>query len=93
MGVNGIKICFDNVVDTGMLKMSGKDFNYNTLEPKLLKENDLVLFNQLFGTTYAFEDDMQKYMKRNKTECAMAIFESEKSISYPLYIQEAVADE
>lgn len=93
MGVNGIKICFDHVVDTGTLKMSGKDFNYNTLEPKLLKENDFALFNQLFGTKCSSEDDMHKYMQRNKTECAMAIFESEKSISYPLYIKEAVADE
>lgn len=28
-----IKICVDEVVDTGTLKIGNRDYNYNTLEP------------------------------------------------------------
>ena len=43
-----IHICVDEVVDTGDLKLSGKDFNYNTLEPKILKENGREAMNNTF---------------------------------------------
>lgn len=36
-----IRICFDKVVDQGDLTLGNKPFNYNTLEPKILKVNDL----------------------------------------------------
>ena len=51
-----IHICVDEVVDTGDLKLSGKDFNYNTLEPKILKENGREAMNNIFGTNYDTED-------------------------------------
>ena len=34
-----IKICYDDIVDTGTLTIGGKPYNYNTLEPKILKAN------------------------------------------------------
>ena len=44
-----IKICFDSTIDSGDLEISGKPFNYNTLEPKLLKENiDQLTVNPTF---------------------------------------------
>ncbi len=85
-----IKICVDNVVDTGMLKIGISDYNYNTLEPKLLKENSLDKLNRIFGTNYAKEDDLRKYMKHNKTECGLKIFESTEQIAIPEYILEAI---
>ena len=72
-GVNlkpNIKICFDSTVETGDLKIGNKPYNYNTLEPKILKSNDLAKLNTIFGTSHATEDDLRKYMKSNKTECA-----------------------
>lgn len=81
-----IKICFDETVDHG--EMNG--FNYNTLEPKLLKANDVQKFNTIFGTQYTEVNDLHKYMKSNKTECALKIFESDSPIAFPEYILEAI---
>lgn len=87
-----IKICYDNVVDTGSLSIGGKPYNYNTLEPKLLKANgdDIALFNRILGTTYADADDLRKYMKHHKTECALAIFDTDEDVVFPAYIMEAI---
>lgn len=85
-----IKICFDSDVDTGDMQ----DFNYNTLEPKFLKANDLVTLNKVFGTAYQTDDELRKYMKANKTECALKVFETAETINFPQYILDAIkADE
>ena len=93
MGANQkdyIKICVDDVVDTGTLKIGNNDYNYNTLEPKLLKANGLDKLNRIFGTDYTDEDDLRKFMKHNKTECGLKIFESTEQIEIPEYILEAI---
>ena len=88
-----INICVDETVDTGDLKLSDKAFNYNTLEPKILKENGRESLNDIFGTTYQTDDEMHKYMHAHKTDCAIAIFESPTKIKYPEYIMRAVKNE
>lgn len=90
-----IRICFDEIVDNGDLKIGKSDYNYNTLEPKIIKANreNLELFNNLFQTKYGDVDDLRKYMKQHKTECAMAIFDTDKKIAFPDYILEAIRDE
>lgn len=85
-----IKICFDEAVDLGPLKIGTTDYNYNTLEPKMLKANSRDLFNRIFGTKYTNDDDLRKYMNQNKTECAMAIFDTTETIVFPDYILEAI---
>lgn len=86
----GIRISYDATVDSGDLIIGKKPFNYNTLEPKLLKVNDLGTFNQIFGTDHKNLDDIHRFMKSNKTECALKIFESDISINYPEYISEVL---
>ena len=88
-----IHICVDEVVDTGDLKLSDKNFNYNTLEPKILKENGRETMNCIFGTNYDTDDEMHKYMHAHKTDCAIAIFESATKIKYPKYIMRAIKNE
>lgn len=88
-----VKICVDSFVDTGNLVIGKQAYNYNTLEPKLLKANSLAVLNQVFGTFYSNEDDLQKYMKHEKTECALKIYMSGVRINYPDYIAEAVKDD
>lgn len=83
-------ICFDSEIDEGNLLIGVNPYNYNTLEPKFLKSNSLQVLNSIFGTNYAIEDDLRKYMKHNKTECALKIFETKVEIKFPEYIQEAV---
>lgn len=86
-----IKICFDETVDTGNLKDGNNAFNYNTLEPKLFKANSLEKLNAIFGTTFSKNDDMHKYMKRHKTNCALKIFDTDKDIKFPQYILDAIS--
>jgi putative ATP-dependent endonuclease of OLD family len=87
-----ITICFDEEIDEGELTIGKKKkaFNYNTLEPKLLKVNSLDHFNQIFGTAYTETDDMHKYMKNNKTECALRLFKTDEEIVFPQYIKDAI---
>ena len=92
---DNIEICYDKVVDTGTLMIGRKPYNYNTLEPKILKANgnDIALFNSIFGTDYSTIEDLQKYMKHKKTDVALAIFNSDKNIVFPSYIMEAIKNE
>ncbi len=84
-----IKICFDGTVDIGDLMIGTKTYNYNTLEPKILKSNSVSKLNKIFGTLHA-EDELRKYMKSNKTECALKIFDTQEEIVFPDYILEAI---
>lgn len=90
-----ITICYDEVEDTGTLKIGEKPYNYNTLEPKMLKANgnNITLFNSILGTDYSTIEDLQKYMKHHKTEAALAIFDSDEDIVFPAYILEAINNE
>jgi len=63
----------------------------NTLEPQLLAANSRQALNEIFGTSYATDEDLVKYMTNNKTTCALAIFESETTITMPGYIRDAIA--
>ena len=85
-----IKICFDETVDSGDLKIGESSFNYNTLEPKILKANNLKMLNTILDTSYNTEDELHKYMKKNKTECALKIFCTTKDFSFPDYILKAI---
>lgn len=85
-----IRICLDWEVDEGNLKIGNKNYNYNTLEPKLLKANGLEKLNSMLSTSYTDEDELRKYMKQNKTECALKIFETEEDVVIPEYILEAI---
>ena len=83
-----VRICFDRHVDAG----TAENFNYNTLEPKIVKSNGLEIMNAIFGTSYTSEDKLHKHMKNKKTECALQIFDSKEQLKFPQYILEAIAD-
>ncbi len=85
-----ILISFDTAVDSGTLKIGDKSFNYNTLEPKILKANNLATLNTIFSTSYKSNDDLLKYMNKNKTKCALDIFDTKENIQFPDYILEAI---
>lgn len=85
-----IKICFDSVVDKGDLMLETKPFNYNTLEPKMVKVNGLQNFNKILETDFDQLDDLHKYMKQKKTVCALKVFDTEKELKFPDYIIEAI---
>ncbi|RMZ59674.1 ATP-dependent endonuclease [Chryseobacterium nematophagum] len=87
---DGIEICFDSEIDSGDLKIGDKNFNYNTLEPKFLKVNNLKKLNKIFEKDFKTDDEMHIYMKSNKTECALKIFETHDELNYPQYILDAI---
>ena len=84
-----INICCDSIVDTSPATIDGKEYNCNTLEPKLLKENSRETLSTIFGKSFSSDDELRVYMKAHKTECALAIFESSTSINYPQYIKDS----
>lgn len=90
---HNIEICFSEQIFTAD-DFSGEEalggFNFNTLEPLLLKANSLALFNRILSKTYATDKELLKYMHNNKSECALAIFHSSETISIPVYIKKAI---
>ena len=89
-----IDISFDPIVDKGTLMVGVKKYNYNTLEPKLLKVNGLAKLNAIFETAYTSDDDLRIHMRTNKTDCALKLFNYKNtaavSISYPQYILDSI---
>jgi putative ATP-dependent endonuclease of OLD family len=57
----------------------------------MLATNDLASLNAVFKSKCKSEDELRIYMKNNKTECALAIFDSPRKVAYPGYIKEAIA--
>jgi len=66
------------------------DYNYNTLESVMLEANDFNSINAILDNKYKTIDDLRKYMKSNKTEFALLIFEYSGNIKFPNYITEAI---
>ena len=71
----------------------GKDKKYRSLEPQICAVNDRQLLNSILGTSHSTDEGLLKYMSAhaNKTMCALAIFESDTSITMLEYINDAVA--
>ena len=85
-----IKICFDKKVREEENGDLPSDFNYNTLEPNLLRKNSRSRLNKIFGTSHRTDEALLKFMKANKTDCALKIFNAEQSIKFPRYILKAI---
>ena len=57
---------------------------------QLLKENGIDKLNDIFETFFKTKNNLLKYMKNNKTECALKIFCTDKGIDFPDYILRAI---
>ena len=91
--MDNITICYDDAVSENEKNM--KDFNYDTLEPALFRANNknIKLFNSIFKKNFKDNNKLLIFMKENKTECALAIFESNEILNYPDYINRAIENE
>jgi putative ATP-dependent endonuclease of the OLD family len=69
-----------------------EDNSRGTLEYHVAALNSVELLNRVFGTTCATEDEVRKYMLHNKTEWALAAFDSPDTMNIPAYIQQALAE-
>jgi len=61
-----------------------------TLEPQIVAENGQEVLNEIFGTSYENQESLKKYMESNKTECGLKIFETDRTIRFPKYIEDAI---
>ncbi|MDP3113593.1 MAG: AAA family ATPase [Candidatus Cloacimonadaceae bacterium] len=76
-----IKICYSD------------DNSSVTLESQIVKVNDIDKLNKVLGKQYADKSAMEDYMRNNKTECALRIFEAQEEIEIPDYIKRAITIE
>ena len=60
-----------------------------TLEPQLLNANSETSLRRILGVSE--QANVERWMERNKTECALRILDADESITMPAYIKEAVA--
>ncbi|MFH2107773.1 MAG: AAA family ATPase [Chrysiogenia bacterium] len=76
---SNIKICYD------------KDDKYPTLECQIAKVNELGLLNTIFSRNDLDKESMMSFMRKekNKTECALKLFNYSSPIKVPQYILDA----
>jgi len=77
--VKNIKICYDD------------DEEYPTLEPQLLKANSLEVLNTVLNKSFKDDAELLSYMGKNKTDCALKVFNSAADLTFPEYINNAIA--
>jgi len=62
----------------------------DTLEPQVISANGLELLNSILEKDYKTDEELENYMASNKTEWALAVFESQRAITMPPYIHDAL---
>lgn len=87
--LHNVEICYDKQVYEHDEIDRNEVPNINTLEPAILRSNDRTILNKIFDKNYKTDQELLVYMKDNKTECALKIFNHEEKIEYPEYIKEA----
>lgn len=95
--VPNIKICYDEVVnnkDTFAIPDGDttlkETFNFNTLEPQMLKANGLEKLKSIFGEAYDTNAKMLRHLHANKGLSGLMFFKTDKALAYPAYITKAV---
>lgn len=68
-----------------------EDTAARTLEPQLLKANGRAKVNTILGKKFTNDDELLKYMAANKTEVALAFFDTAEAWVAPTYIEAAIA--
>jgi putative ATP-dependent endonuclease of OLD family len=76
--MENIKICYDDDQDCA------------TLEPQLMKVNSLNIMNKVLGKDFKNNKDLLDYIAKNKTDCALKIFNSDEKLNFPDYISNAI---
>ena len=79
-----------NGADSKIRILYDDDESFPTLEPQLLKANSLDALNTVLGTTCADSLALLNHMVRNKTDCALKMFETEQTWVTPEYIANAI---
>lgn len=73
----------------------GVEFSANTLEPELLRANNLEELNRVFHKNFATDEELIHSMERDKTKYAEMIFDYDNNkgdLKYPKYILDAIEE-
>lgn len=66
----------------------GKDPEVKSLEPQIVAVNDLETINSVLGAEHPTKEAAEAAMAETKTETALAIYESETTVTMPEYIKD-----
>jgi predicted ATP-dependent endonuclease of OLD family len=66
------------------------DNEHKTLEPQLVASAGLKTVNTVLGKSFVTDEEASSYMVQNKTDSALAFFETAQSVIWPKYIQDAI---
>lgn len=69
------------------------DEQSHTLEPQLLKANNLETLNKALDKSFTTEIELLDYMSGHKADCALRMFNTDVDFQIPEYIQNAVSQE
>lgn len=61
-----------------------------SLEEQLIDANGLLIVNKVLDKNFPDLEAARKYMKKNKTDCALKFFDSKHDWKVPQYIEAAV---
>lgn len=90
--VDALKDKYADYIDSANIKIRfDDDIRAATLEPQLLKANGLTNVNNIIGRSFPDETSLLAFMKANKTEVALAFFDTREDWSVPKYIEDAIA--
>jgi predicted ATP-dependent endonuclease of OLD family len=81
---------YKNYADSATVRLCfSTDNTLPSLEEQFLSVNDLPTLQAILGTAYDTRPEVLHYMQQNKTEWALAVFESKTRIKYPQYFYDA----
>jgi predicted ATP-dependent endonuclease of OLD family len=75
--------------DDNVLICIGQNNDLLTLEDQLVAVNELELLNEVLNRNAGTKEELVRWMKNNKTEAALRIFDSTTDLSMPRYIDDA----
>jgi putative ATP-dependent endonuclease of OLD family len=92
---NKIAKKYESYKDSVNIKICADNRNVlNTLEPQIVDANNenLAILREILeiDSKYDTADKISKYMQNNKTDCALKIFNTDKQIKFPDYINNAI---
>jgi hypothetical protein len=73
-----IKICFS------------MDDSLKTLEPHMIAVNGRDALNKVFGKEFPSDNSLEDFMMDDKAGWALLLFDSEKPVKFPAYIEDAI---
>ena len=89
--IEQVRARFADYLDNDIVSLhAGKNPKLNTLEPQIVAVNDLAILNAVLGKDYTSKENACAAMLSDKTSAALAIYESNNTITMPEYIRDVV---